>query len=170
MNCFVLFYARSSWCRGRAVSLGFSHFSSPEKSAKMGPLSGSQLSADFISSTPSAYEKAHFSEDGNFFFEEDQTEDVDAVALWLVVPPVQCGPRASVVLASAYSFWSTLYTDDHGSLWETGTGPRHASAYVCLWKNFLFYVLAQSALGWYLVHYFRCCCFWQSVLRASGYC
>ena len=51
---------------------GFSHFSPAEKSAKMGPHSGSELSAEFISSTPSAYEKGHFSEDGNFFFEEDQ--------------------------------------------------------------------------------------------------
>ena len=26
-------------------------------------------------------------------------------------------------------------------------GPRHASAYVCFWKNFLSFVLAQFALG-----------------------
>ena len=38
----------------------------------MGPHSGSELSADFISSTPSAYERGHFSQDGNFFFEKDQ--------------------------------------------------------------------------------------------------
>ena len=63
----------------------FHTFLRRKNSAKMGPLSGSELSADFISSTPSAYEKAHFSEDGNCFFEEDQ----NAVALWLVVPPVQ---------------------------------------------------------------------------------
>ena len=36
------------------------------------PHSRSELSADFISSTPSAYEEAHFSEDGNFFIEVDK--------------------------------------------------------------------------------------------------
>ena len=51
---------------------GFSHFSPPEKSAKLGPHSGSELSADFISSTPSACEVPHFSEDGNFFLEADK--------------------------------------------------------------------------------------------------
>ena len=54
----------------------------------MGPHSGSELSADFSSSTPSAYEEAHFSEDGNFFFEEDQKTWM-RVALWLVVPLVR---------------------------------------------------------------------------------
>ena len=53
---------------------------------------------------------------------------------------------ASVVLASAYSLWSILYTDDHGSFWETGTGPRHASAYGCFWKIFLSFALALFAL------------------------
>ena len=50
---------------------GFRTFPRRKKSAKIGPHSGSELSADFISSTPSAYEKGHFSEDGNFFFEEE---------------------------------------------------------------------------------------------------
>ena len=31
--------------------------------------------------------------------------------------------------------------------WWLGRGPRHASACVCFWKNFLSYVLAQFALG-----------------------
>ena len=47
----------------------------------------------------------------------------------------------------AFSFWSTLCTDDHGSSWETGTGPRHASDYMCFRENFLSYVLAHFALG-----------------------
>ena len=37
--------------------------------------------------------------------------------------------------------------ETHDSFWETGTGPRHASGYVCVWKNFLSFVLAQFALG-----------------------
>ena len=43
-----------------------------------------------------------------------------------------------------------------------GTGPRHASAYVRFWKNFLSYVLAQLALGiWCII----------SVVPVSGsYC
>ena len=49
----------------------FLTFFQRKKSAKMGLHSGSELSADFISSTPSAYERGRFSEDGNFFFEED---------------------------------------------------------------------------------------------------
>ena len=54
---------------------------------------------------------------------------------------------ASVVLASAYSSWSTSYPDDHGSLGEAGTGPCHASAYACSWKNFLSFAPALFALG-----------------------
>ena len=50
----------------------FPHFSPAEKSAKLGPHSLSELSADFISSTPSACEVHHFSEDGNFYHENDQ--------------------------------------------------------------------------------------------------
>ena len=82
----------STWCRGRAVSSGFSHFSLAERSAKLGLHSGSELSADFISSTPSACERGHFSEDGNFFFEEDQ-KTWDAVALWPGVPSAQRARR-----------------------------------------------------------------------------
>ena len=51
---------------------------------------------------------------------------------------------ASVVLASAYSFWS-LYTDDHGSFLETGTGPRHASVYRGFLKFVLSFALARFA-------------------------
>ena len=36
-------------------SRGFSHFSPSEKSAKLGPHSGSELSADFTPSTPAAH-------------------------------------------------------------------------------------------------------------------
>ena len=58
---------------------------------------------------------------------------------------------ASAVLASAFSFWSTLYTNDHGSSWSLGRCPRHASACVCFGKNFLSCVLAWFALGiWYI--------------------
>ena len=41
----------------------------------------------------------------------------------------------------------SLYPDDHGSLGEAGTGPRHASAYGCSRKNFLSFALALFALG-----------------------
>ena len=37
-----------------------------------GPHSGSELCADFISSTPAAYEELHFSEDGNFYRVDDK--------------------------------------------------------------------------------------------------
>ena len=69
---------------------------------------------------------------------------------------------ASVVLASAYSFWSTLYTDDHGSLGEAGTGPRHASAYGYFWKNFLSFALALFAL--------EIRCFISVVLVSGSHC
>ena len=42
------------------------------KSSKMGLHSGSELSAHFISSTPSAYEVPHFSEDGTFYHYYDK--------------------------------------------------------------------------------------------------
>ena len=51
----------------------FSTFLRRKKGAKIGPHSGSELSADFISSTPSACEKGHFSEDENFFEEDQKT-------------------------------------------------------------------------------------------------
>ena len=73
-NGIVHFFARSSWCRGRAVSMGFLALfhRRTKRCEELVRTRGSELSADFISSTPSAYEKAHFSDDGNFFFEEDQ--------------------------------------------------------------------------------------------------
>ena len=124
-----------------------------------------ELTADFISSTPSACEEPHFSEDGNFSHEDDKKTWMPLSSGWWyllcsepgeyrVDPRVDMGRGcffmvlvASVVLASAYSLWSTSYPDDHGSFWETGTGPRHASAYGCFSKNFLSFVLALFALG-----------------------
>ena len=51
---------------------GFFALFLPEKKFEVGSALGSELSADFISSTPSAYEVPHFSEYGNFFFEDDK--------------------------------------------------------------------------------------------------
>ena len=50
----------------------FALFSVRKKSAMLGPHSKSELSADFVSSTPFAYEVLlHLSEDGNFYHEDD---------------------------------------------------------------------------------------------------
>ena len=62
----------SAGVHGFADELGegvFRTFPRQKKSAKVGPHSGSALSADFTPSTPTAY----FSEDG-FFFHEDDTK------------------------------------------------------------------------------------------------
>ena len=56
------------------------------------------------------------------------------------------GPVASVVLASAYSLSSTLRTVTIAASGRLGQAPRHASAYVCFWKNFQSFVLALFAL------------------------
>ena len=40
------------------------------------------------------------------------------------------GPVASVILASTTLSGPPSHRD-HGSFWETGTGPRHASVYGC---------------------------------------
>ena len=69
---------------------------------------------------------------------------------------------ACVVLESACSFWSTLHTDDHGSFWKTRTGPRHALAYGCFWKNFLSFSLALFALEIW--------CFISIVLVSGSHC
>ena len=75
---------------------------------------------------------------------------MDAISRWLVETS-GLGPRSLAAWVKA------------------GTGPRHASAYVCLWKNFVvcFPVLcARAVRTWNLVHYFPCPsgCY----VRASG--
>ena len=53
-----------------------------KKSAKRGKHSGSELGADFVSSTPSVHEVPHFSEDGNFFFEDDKKTWMRLLSGW----------------------------------------------------------------------------------------
>ena len=64
---------------------------------------------------------------------------------------------ADAALAGAVSLWSTLFSDDHGSLGEAGTMP---SSCVSLWMLLEeFPVLcARVVRTWNLVHYFRCPC------------
>ena len=102
---------------------------------------------------------------------------MDAVALWRVVPSVQRARRvqgrskgsgvrllfvvlvASVVLASAYSFWSTFCTDDRGSSGRLGRAlVMRQPAY------------AFEGISCPMRAPFRSPCFWQSLFRVSGCC
>ena len=69
-----------------------------------------------------------------------------------------------MTLLSSWSSWQAWFwrvrilsgpsshPDDHGSIGEAGTGPRHASAYGCSLKNFLSFALALFAPGiWFII-------------------
>ena len=60
----------------------FRTFHRPKKSARLGPHSGSELSADSISSTAAAYEELHFSEDGSFYHEDDKKTWMRLISGW----------------------------------------------------------------------------------------
>ena len=60
----------------------FRTFQRRKKSVRLGPRSGSELSADFISSTPSAYEESHCSEDSNFYHEDDKKTWMRLPSCW----------------------------------------------------------------------------------------
>ena len=64
--------ASSSGLLGTANQGVFCTFPQGKQSAQSGPHPGSELGEDFTSSTPSAYEVPHFSEDGNFYYEDDK--------------------------------------------------------------------------------------------------
>ena len=78
------------------------------------------------------------------------------------------GPVASVVLASAYSLLSTLYTETMAALgdWDR---PSSCVSLRTLLKEFPV-LCARAVRTWNLVHYFRCPCIWQSLFRVSGCC
>ena len=59
---------------------------------------------------------------------------------------------ASVVLASAYSFWSTLYLDDHGRLWRGWDVPLSCVSLRMLPEEFPILALALFAPGiWFII-------------------
>ena len=60
---------------------------------------------------------------------------------------------ASVVLANAYSSWSTSYPDDHGSQGEAWTMPSSGVSVRMLLEEFPVQC-ARVVRTWNLVHYF----------------
>ena len=132
---FFILHRRLPVCRVRQINGVFALFQR-EKSATMGPHSGSELGADTSSSTLGGSA-------GGFL--RGRSRCVDAISRWLVETS-GLGPRSLAAWVKA------------------GTGPSSCVSLRLLVEEFrrVFLVhCARAVRTWNLVHYFLCRCFWQ---------